>query len=75
MHIVCLNRKEKAIERIQNRKLKEKVQIQDTQIQALQDSLREIEEEAIRQKENNKIMAALIDERNDLKVRINKLLE
>ena len=75
MHIVCLNRKAKAIERIQNRKLKEKVQIQDTQIQALQDSLREIEEEAIRQKENNKIMAALIDERNDLKVRINKLLE
>ena len=55
--------------------MKEKVSIQDTQIQALQDSLREIEDEALRQKENNRIMTDLITERNDLKELVKKLSE
>ena len=55
--------------------MKEKVSIQDTQIQALQDSLREIEDEALRQKENNRIMNDLIAERNDLKELVKKLSE
>ena len=68
--------------RIQNRKLKEKVSIQDTQIQALQDSLKEIQDEALRQKENTRIMAELAlerdeltNERNDLKELVKKLSE
>ena len=44
-----------------------KIAIQETQIQALQQSLQEIEDEAVLQKENNKLVDGLVRERNDLK--------
>jgi predicted nucleic acid-binding Zn-ribbon protein len=61
--------------RVQNRKLKEQVSIQDTQIQALQDSLREIEDQATRQKETTKKLSELEIERDDLKELVSKLSE
>ena len=61
--------------RVQNRKLKEQVSIQDTQIQALQDSLREIEDQATRQKETSKKLSELEIERDDLKELVSKLSE
>ena len=59
--------------RIQNRKLKDQVSIQDTQIQALQDSLREIEEQAVQQQQNNRIVADLMKERDDLRELVSKV--
>ena len=63
------------VTRVQNRKLKEQVSIQDTQIQALQDSLREIEDQATRQKETTKKLSELEIERDDLKELVSKLSE
>ena len=50
-----------------------KIAIQETQIQALQQSLQEIEDEAVLQKENNKLVDGLVRERNDLKQLVQKL--
>lgn len=52
-----------------------KIAIQETQIQALQQSLQEIEDEAVLQKENNKLVDGLVRERNDLKQLVQKLSE
>lgn len=49
------------------------INIQETQITALQESLIEIEDEALRQQEHNKLIDGLVRERNDLKELVEKL--
>jgi len=61
--------------RVENRKLREQLAIQETQIQALQDSLSEIQEQALQQKDHQQVMTDLVKERNELKILVQKLSE
>jgi hypothetical protein len=49
--------------------------IQETQIQALQDSLSEIQEQALQQKDHQQVVTDLVKERNELKILVQKLSE
>lgn len=61
--------------RIENRKLRDQIEIQETQITALQESILEIQDEALRQKEHNVLVEGLVKERNDLRELVQKLSE